>query len=188
MLVKDNEDICIIKEHIYLIKKGVRSCAWLDCIFEMYNEICKIINQENLMHYEDEINIEDFFIKRIFIYKYPHQLKMFKSCMPYPNTYEKHYILGKLFGYSDDAIEDFLDNCDKQQQIFSQNVSLQETIKKYFDKRFNDETFKSFIKNDRDFQDVHDFFINNIRNHMYWVDFVNSMKGYYFDKYVEEKK
>lgn len=61
MTIKDNEDICTVKEHVYLIKKGIRNCAWLECTLETYDEICKIIEEENLMHYEDEIDTDDFF-------------------------------------------------------------------------------------------------------------------------------
>jgi len=186
--IKDNEDIRAVKEHVYLIKKGVRNCAWLECTLGTYDEICKIIEEENLMHYEDEIDTDDFLgvVKRIFVYRYPHQLKMFKSCMPYPNTYEKHYILGKLFGYSNEAIEDFLSNNVKQhEQIFSKNIDIRDIVKQFFDKRFNKETFTDFLDNqDEKYDDVHEFFFKNIYSRIQWDDFVAFMKVCYFDKYI----
>ena len=138
-----DETFRFFHEHVYLIMNGVRDCAWLECEKNELVDVETYLKDKPLKYYKyDFLNNKQI---NIFIYKYDHQLKMFQSCLPYPKTYEKHFILGKLLGYSGKAIEDFLDNCDKQQQIFSQNVSLQETIKKYFDMEHFKEVYRELM-------------------------------------------
>jgi hypothetical protein len=44
----------------------------------------------------------------LWIYKYPHILEVIKATPQAPKTVFDHWVLGKLFGYEEAAIEDFL--------------------------------------------------------------------------------
>jgi hypothetical protein len=44
----------------------------------------------------------------LWIYKYPHILEVIKSIPQEPKTAIEHWILGKLLGYEEAAIQDFL--------------------------------------------------------------------------------
>jgi len=47
--------------------------------------------------------------KSIWIYKFPHILEVIKSTGQAPITNVDHWILGKLFGYDEQSINDFLE-------------------------------------------------------------------------------
>lgn len=44
----------------------------------------------------------------LWIYKYPHILEVLKSLPPIPESNFDRWVLGKLFGYEEAAIQDFL--------------------------------------------------------------------------------
>lgn len=50
----------------------------------------------------------------LWIYKYPHILEIIKSLPQAPQTPFDHWVLGKLFGYSEDSIAEYLANLDKR--------------------------------------------------------------------------
>lgn len=47
--------------------------------------------------------------KTLWIYKYDYMLEIIKLLPEEPKTGFEHWILGKAFGYSDEAIKDFLE-------------------------------------------------------------------------------
>lgn len=48
----------------------------------------------------------------VWVYQYPHILHVIKALQQGPETVFEHWILGKLFGYSEEAIQDFLRSLD----------------------------------------------------------------------------
>jgi len=49
----------------------------------------------------------------IWIYKYDHILEVIKASPDFPKNTFDHWLLGKLFGYSEEAISQFLGNLSK---------------------------------------------------------------------------
>jgi hypothetical protein len=47
--------------------------------------------------------------KSLWIYKFPHVLEVIKSTKQAPVTNVDHWMLGKLFGYDEQSINDFLE-------------------------------------------------------------------------------
>jgi len=45
----------------------------------------------------------------LWIYKYPHILDVIKALPQTPQTSFEHWVLGKLFGYDENSISEFLD-------------------------------------------------------------------------------
>ena len=179
--IEDDSDLIILREHIYLINRGVRDCAWLDCKLNMYSKVCEKLDKNKLKHYDDEVNTGSNFlgvVKRIFIYKYEHQLNLFKFCLPFPRTYEKHYILGKLFGYSDKAIEEFLS---RQEIACSVNQSLFNRIEQFYSINLNSH-FIEFIHDPCKFPRVREFY-DTIKDQISYSQFINTMKICYFNDY-----
>lgn len=44
----------------------------------------------------------------VWVYKYPHILNVIEATRQAPKTAYDHWVLGKLFGYSEEAIRDFV--------------------------------------------------------------------------------
>lgn len=131
------EKLNIVSDNCYLITKGVRS-AYTDTItgpLEDYEigtddnrkmvyscnsklrEIKKLVESYNLYFYayKPEINpIEDVEGVVIWIYKYKHQLNIIKNIIGLDDdSWLKAWIIGKLLGYSDESMEDFLSKIHK---------------------------------------------------------------------------
>jgi hypothetical protein len=115
-----------ISNDIYLISRGLRECAWLSPAG--WNERCQ--------EYAELFGVKSF-IKGddLFLYKRPHQLKMFllqqelaENAKTQKNDLLKRkeillakYVIGKLLGYSEESMEEYLErtspkalaDCDK---------------------------------------------------------------------------
>lgn len=50
----------------------------------------------------------------LWIYKHPHIIEVIKSLPQTPQSAYDHWVLGKLFGYSEDSIAKFLANLNEQ--------------------------------------------------------------------------
>ena len=89
-----------------LIKKG-KPCA-CEAIQSRYIE--EIVNRVDksfgLKVYVEELAAE---WKTLWIYKENYMLEIIKSLPEEPKTNFEHWILGKAFGYSDEAIKNFLE-------------------------------------------------------------------------------
>ena len=88
-----------------LVQKG-KPCA-CEAIQERYFEEASkiIINICNLKTYSEDL-AEGW--KTIWIYKDDYMLDIIKSLPSEPKTPYEHWILGKAFGYSDEAIREFI--------------------------------------------------------------------------------
>ena len=65
----------------------------------------KIINNFKLKSYVEELSSG---WKTVWIYKDEYMLEIIKKLPEHPETIFEHWILGKAFGYSDEAIKNFL--------------------------------------------------------------------------------
>lgn len=89
-----------------LVQKG-KLCA-CEAIQERYFEevIIRIGNVFGLKTYVEDLAPE---WKTIWIYKDDYMLEIIKLLPEEPKTRFEHWILGKAFGYSDEAIKNFLE-------------------------------------------------------------------------------
>ena len=132
-----------IMDNIYLIQKGVRSCytetisgpdemvirQWVKQnretqkeivygVYDQVNSIESIVKKEGLYFYaytltaQEEDPDSDWKTVAIWIYKYPHQGRVIKM-LNNEHTFLEEWIIGKLLGYSDQAMEEFFNINDK---------------------------------------------------------------------------
>lgn len=87
-----------------MVQKG-KTCS-CEAIQDRYvEEAIKVINNFKLKVYVEELS-EGW--KTIWIYKDEYMLEVIKKLPEQPKTIFEHWILGKAFGYSDEAIKNFL--------------------------------------------------------------------------------
>lgn len=123
--VKDFEELA---DNIYLIKKGVRSCFMESItgakedivnqerkelsVFHQLQKIKVYIEENGLCFYayqlaKDKDDADDRLSFIYWAYKYPHQGVILRSLQG-KHSYIEEWIIGKLLGYSDEAMEEFL--------------------------------------------------------------------------------
>ncbi|MGH4125117.1 MAG: hypothetical protein ACREV6_19550 [Clostridium sp.] len=89
----------------YMVERG-KPCA---CEAVKNSNIEEVIEQvhrmSNLKTYIDKLSQE---WKTVWIYKDDYMLEIIKLLPEEPKTNFEHWVLGKAFGYSDEAIKDFL--------------------------------------------------------------------------------
>ena len=71
------------------------------------DESINVINDYNLQYYIEELS-EGW--KCIWIYREDYMLEIIKNLPNNPTSIYEHWILGKAFGYSDEAIKEFITN------------------------------------------------------------------------------
>lgn len=86
-------------------------CGKLTAAMALQNRYVKeaqniIINQYDLMLYIKDLS-EGW--KTIWIYKDEYMLEVIKNLPEQPKTVYEHWILGKVFGYSDESIREFIE-------------------------------------------------------------------------------
>lgn len=89
------------------IQKGTKPVAMLSIQSSYVDKAKEYIESEGMKIYIKDV-VGDGNWKVIFIYKYEYLLDVIKATPEYPNSIFEHWVLGKLFGYSDGAIKDFL--------------------------------------------------------------------------------
>jgi hypothetical protein len=111
----------------YLIYKGVRSCAQFDVHGPKergddyrsltINDILRSLEQVALRYnlnaiwfeYEDNSELEDGFTSFSFwVYRYSHQAAILRAVHKYDHGVLRDWIIGKLLGYSDASMEEYL--------------------------------------------------------------------------------
>lgn len=105
----------MLSNEVYLIKKQVRSCAWIDLPREIIpyieKEIITVIQLEKLKYYilpfDLMINNPVYDYIQIFLYKWNWQKQLFVEYINKRNTITGDFIFGKLLGYSDISMNDF---------------------------------------------------------------------------------
>lgn len=95
-----------VETYCYMVKRG-KSAAMIPIKNSQLNGLKNIIETrfELKTYVEDLVDGE---WTTLWIYKKDYILDIIKSLPEQPKTVFDHWVLGKLFGYSDEAIEEFI--------------------------------------------------------------------------------
>lgn len=88
-----------------LVKKG-KPAACIPLQVRHIDEARAIVNQEGVLQVHVEGLSEGWVT--FWVYRYPHILEAIKNTPQAPKTAYDHWILGKLFGYEEAAIQEFI--------------------------------------------------------------------------------
>ena len=108
----------------YLISKGVRSAYMTSLTLTEYNEADIEVNEQIIQELTDAANSNGLIFSiaeyprekddmpdrryyNIWVLKYPHQLKIVDNLYKL-DKYMREYVIGKLLGYSDASMEEFM--------------------------------------------------------------------------------
>lgn len=112
-----NNKISEVENECYLIDKGVRSCALLSVSGYYQNDLDIISKMEEIVlnhklhsyKFKQKFLDCDLEVYTFWIYKYHHQLALIKYLSKIEGRdFLSEWIIGKLLGYSDESIEDYL--------------------------------------------------------------------------------
>jgi hypothetical protein len=108
--VNTNEMVCtrveICRSLAYEVKRGVKPCSVQTIKQHEVSEIEKIIKSEGLYLHSQPLTDE---WAVVYIYKHPHILNVIQGSPDTPITAYDHWVLGKLFGYDEQSIQEFLE-------------------------------------------------------------------------------
>lgn len=90
--------------YCYMVKKG-KPAAMLP-IKTKYLESVKELIRERQLEFHVENLTKDWY--KLWIYKHSHILEVIKALQQEPETTFDHWVLGKLFGYSEESIGDYI--------------------------------------------------------------------------------
>ena len=90
-----------------IVRTGIKPAAMLSIQTRYVDEMIVVVENEGLKIYIQDVD-EDSNWKTGFIYKHDYLLEVIKAAPEHPNSIFEHWVLGKLFGYSDEAIRDFV--------------------------------------------------------------------------------
>jgi len=93
-----------IEAYCYMVEKG-KPAAILPVQSRYLKEATELVDTYGLNSYAEDSS-ENWY--ELWVYKYPHTLEIIKSLQQVSSDILKHWILGKLFGYSEEAIREFL--------------------------------------------------------------------------------
>lgn len=88
-------------------RTGSKPSAMTSIQTRYVEEMSNIVKNEGLKLYIQDV-VEDDNWKIAFIYKHEYLLDVIKVAPEYPNSIFDHWVWGKLFGYSEEAIRDFV--------------------------------------------------------------------------------
>lgn len=89
------------------VETGSKPAALMSIQTRYEEEAVKLIKRFGLNAYTKKV-IEDENWRILWIYKEPYLLEIIKMASRYPTSIYEHWLLGKLFGYSEEAIKKFL--------------------------------------------------------------------------------
>lgn len=89
------------------INTGTKPVAMINIQTRYIQELKQIVEKENLYVYIKNVESDQNW-KVAYIYKYSYLADVIKIAPEYPSSIYDHWVLGKLFGYSDEAIELFV--------------------------------------------------------------------------------
>lgn len=93
-----------INTHCEFVKTGKPASSI--AVQERYiDDVCVLVDSFNLNRYIESLS--DGW-KTVWIYRYPHILEVIKESPQVPKSKYDHWVLGKLFGYDEVSIQDFL--------------------------------------------------------------------------------
>ena len=128
-LIKSTPLLREIDDHIYLLKKGVRGAYMttitaprdpiefaeerVDSLSEILSELEEYVVEEGLyfhsylLDHNEKFDLDDEDTAVVWIYRFPHQGEIIRS-LKGDHSYVEEWIVGKLLGYDDYAMEEFL--------------------------------------------------------------------------------
>lgn len=89
------------------VKLGTKPAAMMSIQTRYQVEATEVVETYGIKCYIEDVE-EDSIWKVLWIYKYDYLLDVIKQMPKHPNSKYDHWVLGKLFGYSDEAIKNFL--------------------------------------------------------------------------------
>jgi len=92
--------------YCYLVERG-KPAASIAVHKRDLEQAERIVSQEGLNYYTEYLADEWV---TFWVYQHPHILKVIKTIPQAPKSEYDHWVLGKLFGYDDSSIAQFLSN------------------------------------------------------------------------------
>lgn len=93
-----------VRTHCEFVKTG-KPASSIAVQLRYIDDVTRLVNFYKLSHYVEPLY--DGW-KTIWIYRYPHILEVIKESPQAPKSNYDHWVLGKLFGYDEASIQDFL--------------------------------------------------------------------------------
>jgi hypothetical protein len=90
------------------VSLGIKTIALIPVLERFVDGICEYIEDKQQLYFYVEPLAEGWF--NIYIFKYEFLKDVIKKLPEQPKTIYEHWILGKAFGYSDEAIAKFIEN------------------------------------------------------------------------------
>jgi len=94
-----------INNYCYLVQRGKPS-AMLQVQNRYVNEAMEIVEGYKGLYYINKYLSDGW--REFWIYRKPFMLEVIKSLPEKPKTIYDHWLIGKAFGYSDEAIEEYI--------------------------------------------------------------------------------
>ena len=94
-----------LNSYCYMVNRGCKSIATMGLQDRHIADAKQIIENEKLKFYS-EFLYEGW--TTIYIYKHDYLLEVIKNSPDEPKTVYEHWVLGKMFGYSDEEIGKFI--------------------------------------------------------------------------------
>jgi hypothetical protein len=94
-----------IATNCYMVERDVKPASCIPIQLKHYDDTKELMKNYDVNYYIEELSEEWF---TLWIYKYNHILDIIIHSPNEPKTIYDHWILGKLFGYSDSSIEKFI--------------------------------------------------------------------------------
>lgn len=91
-----------------MVNKGLKPVAMMSIQNRYFKEAESIVKNMNGLKFHSEYLYDGWMT--IYIYKHNYMLEIIKSSPDEPKTAYEHWILGKMFGYSDEEIGKFIES------------------------------------------------------------------------------
>lgn len=104
-IISTRVEIC--RSLAYEVKRGVKPCSLQTIKHQEVCQVEEIIKREGLYLYTQSLSDEWV---AVYIYKYPHILNVIQGSPDAPISSYDHWVLGKLFGYDEQSIHEFLED------------------------------------------------------------------------------
>lgn len=94
-----------LEAYCYMIHRGGKPAASVAIQDRYLETAASIVESHGLKYHVEELSPG---WKTFWVYQYPHILDVIKALPQAPETVFDHWALGKLFGYSEESIQNFL--------------------------------------------------------------------------------
>lgn len=96
-----------LNSYCYMVKTGCKPVAMMPIQDRYLGEVKSIVENTDGLKFHSEFLYEGW--STIYIYKHDYLLEVIKNSPDEPKTVYEHWILGKMFGYSDEEIGRFIE-------------------------------------------------------------------------------